>query len=85
MTSFESITNWQGVLVKVGLAQPASRAFVASVTVAGVAYLAGLPKASFRADGSMKPLAFLSPDPEATTTHFLLVPVVAAGVVYLFT
>ena len=83
--SFETVTDMHGIMVKLGLGQPISRAFVAGVVVAGVSYLAKYPKASFREDGSMKPLSFLSAEPDATTTHFLLVPVVSAGAVYLFT
>ncbi len=34
---------------------------------------------------TMKPLRWLSPEPDATTTHFLLLPVGAAVAGYLFT
>ena len=85
MTTVEVTDGVRGVLVKLGLAQPSSRAFVIGITAAGLLYLAGRPKASFREDGTMKPLRWLSPEPDATYTHFLLVPVGAAVAGYLFT
>ena len=85
MAEVAVVDDMRGVLVKVGLGQPTSRAFVVATAAAGIAYLAGFPKASFREDGSLKPLKYLSPEPDATTTHFLLVPTVAAAAAYLFT
>ena len=85
MSTVEVTEGIRGTLVKLGLAQPSSRAFVIGVTAAGLLYLAGQPKASFREDGTMKPLRWLSPEPDATTTHFLLLPVGAAVAGYLFT
>lgn len=85
MSTFEAVTDARGVLVKLGLGQPMSRAFVAGVAAAGAAFVAKYPNESFRDDGSIKPLRWLSPSPDATNTHFLLVPAVAAGAVYLFT
>lgn len=75
----------RGTLVELGLGTPSSRAFVIGVTAAGLLYLAGRPKASFREDGTMKPCRLLSPEPDATMTHFLLCPVGAAVAGYLFT
>lgn len=75
----------RGTLVELGLGTPSSRAFVIGVTAAGLLYLAGRPKASFREDGTMKPCRLLSPEPDATMTHFLLFPVGAAVAGYLFT
>ncbi len=85
MSTFERVDDLRGILVKVGLGQPVSRAFVIGTVAAGVAYIAKFPGAAFREDGSMKPLKLLSPEPDATTTHFLLVPLIAAGAAYLFT
>lgn len=85
MSTFESVTDVRGILVKLGLGQPMSRAFVAGCAAAGCAFVAKYPSESFRDDGSIKPLKWLSPSPDATNTHFLLVPVAAAGAVYLFT
>jgi hypothetical protein len=82
---FEAVTDVRGIMVRLGLAQPSSRAFVIGTAAAGVAYLARFPKQAFRDDGSMKPLSLLSSEPDATNTHFLLVPVIAAGAGYLFT
>ena len=84
MSTFESVTDVRGILVKLGLGQPTSRAFVAGVCAAGLAFVAKYPSESFREDGSIKPLKWLSPSPDATNTHFLLVPVAAAGAVCLF-
>ena len=85
MGTVQTVDDMRGVLVKLGLGQPTSRAFVVATVAAGIAYIGGLPKASFREDGSLKPLKYLSPEPDATTTHFLLVPTVAAAAAYLFT
>ena len=85
MSTVEVTEGIRGTLVKLGLAQPSSRAFVIGVTTAGLLYLAGRPKASFREDGTMKPCRLLSPEPDATITHFLLFPVSAAVAGYLFT
>lgn len=85
MGTFESVNGVAGILVKVGLGQPINRAFVAGTTAAGLAFLATFPKESFRSDGSLKPFKGLSAEVDSTYTHFLLVPVVAATAVYLFT
>ena len=85
MATFEAVTDARGILVKLGLGQPMSRAFVAGCAAATVAFAVKHPSESFREDGSIKPLKWLSPSPDATNTHFLLVPAVAAGAVYLFT
>ena len=82
---FEQVNGVRGVLVRLGLGQPSSRAFVVGAAAAGVAWFAGQPKAAFREDGSMKPFKPLSPEPDATYTHFLLVPVTAAAAAFLFT
>ena len=85
MTDLGKIKGAHGVLVHMGLGQPMSRGFVAGAVVGAVGLVAKLPSAAFREDGSMKPLALLSEDPDATNSHFLLVPVVAALAVFLFT
>ncbi len=85
MATIYTVDGIRGVLVKCGLASPSSRGFVAGVATAGVLYLAGKPAAAFREDGSMKPLAFFSPEPDATLTHFLLLPTVAVVATCLFT
>jgi len=85
MSVVETVDDVRGVLVKMKLGHPVSRAFTAAVIVGGVAFIAGLPKAAFRDNGSMRPYRRLSADPEATDAHFLLVPLVAATAVYLFT
>ena len=75
----------RGMLVQMGLGQPSSRAFVVGSIVGAGAFLAGFPAAAFREDGSMKPAKLVSHEPDATNTHFLLVPLAAAAAAYLFT
>jgi len=79
------IRGSRGVMVHMGLGQPATRAFVVGAVAGAVALAVKFPAAAFREDGSMKPLAVLSAEPDATNTHFLLVPVVAAAAAFLFT
>lgn len=79
------IRGTRGVMVHMGLGQPATRAFVVGAVAGAVALAVKFPAAAFREDGSMKPLAVLSAEPDATNTHFLLVPVVAAAAAFLFT
>ena len=81
----EEVTNIQGIMVKMGLAQPLSRAFVVGTIVAGVSFAAKYPVAAFREDGTIRPPGYLSADPEATNAHFLVLPVVAAATAFLFT
>ncbi len=85
MTEVQTVNGLRGILVKCGLAQPCSRAFVAGVTAAGLLYIAGKPNAAFREDGSMKPFNLLSSELDATTTHFLLLPSAVAIAAFLFT
>lgn len=81
----ETVDGVRGMLVKMGLAQPSSRAFVAGVTAAGLLYISGKPNAAFREDGSMKPFSLISSELDATTTHFLLLPSAVAIAAFLFT
>lgn len=74
-----------GVMVALGLGQPSARGITAASVAALAAYAFKFPRASFRQDGTMKPFKPLSPAPDATTTHFLLVPVIAGTTVFLFT
>lgn len=85
--TFETVTDLRGVAVKLGLATPTSRAFVAGTVAAGVLYAMRVPAGAFREDGSMKPLQTLSPEPDAApwSQHFVLTPSLVAGAVYLFT
>ena len=81
----ESVTTYPDMMVKLGLATPASRAFVVgSVALAGV-YLAGYPKSAFNPNGSLKPIGLGGSAPDAAKPDFLYVPVGAALVGYLFT
>ena len=80
-----TVDNTYGLLVKLGLGQPSARAVAAGAVASLVAYGFKFPTTSFRRDGTMKPMKALSAAPDATNTHFLLVPVTAATVAYLFT
>lgn len=80
----ETIEGARGVLVKIGLGQPSSRAFVAAVAVGITAYAFKLPGAAFGEDGELRPLKGLSKAPNATYAHFLAVPIVAGTACYLF-
>ena len=80
------VKGWRDVMVMFGLGKPVSRAFVAGVAAAGLAYTAGFPKAAFDDEGGMRPFALLSPGPDSVyEKHFLVVPVAVATAVYLFT
>lgn len=81
-----NIQNWQDAAVAVGLGTPTSRAFVAAVAATGILYATGYPGDAFREDGSLRPFSPLSPGPDGVlSTHFLVLPVVIAGGVFLFT
>ena len=75
----------RGILVALGLRTPIKRAFVASVLVGIVAFTAGLPKSAFTEEGELRPQRGLSRDPQATNYHFLVTPLSAGLVVFLFT
>jgi hypothetical protein len=79
------IEGTRGILVKIGLGQPVSRAFVAGTAVGLLAYALKVPQMSFDDDGEMRPLKGLSNAPTASYTHFLGVPLAAAAAFYLFT
>ena len=79
------IEGLRGVLVRVGLATPMSRAFVAGTVVGLAAYAAGYPKSAFDDRGEMRPFSLVSRAPTATTNHFLAVPLGAAAIAYVFT
>jgi len=80
------VQDWRDIAVVMGLGAPASRAFVAGVAATTLLYAAGYPKESFNEDGSMRPFAPITPGPYGVTSkHFLVIPVVVAGAVFLFT
>ena len=85
MSLIKEGNDLRGLLVQMGLGQPSSRAFVVGSIVGTAAFLSGFPAASFREDGSIKPAKLVSHEPDATNTHFLLVPLAAAAAAYLFT
>jgi len=75
----------RGVLVKMGLARPEARAFVAATAVGLVTYALGLPARSFTEEGDLRPFKGTSASPHATYTHFLALPVAAGVATYVFT
>lgn len=82
------VNNLQGLLVKVGLAQPRSRAFLAFTTTALIAYAVGYPKATFakKDDKNISPAEmFFHIDMSSPTNNFLTLPVTAAAIAYVFT
>lgn len=83
--TIESVQGLQGVLVKVGLGEPASRAFVVGVLVGVTAYAFRMPAGAFDEDGKMRPFKAISRSPDACYTHFLSVPIGAAVGAYIFT
>jgi hypothetical protein len=86
MQTQEVIEGWRGVLVSVGLGTPMSRAITVGLAAGVLSYAIKTPGAAFRRDGSLRPSALLgSPEPDATGTHFLLIPAVVAGTTFLFT
>lgn len=84
MHTVETIEGWRGVMVKIGLGSPVARGIAAASVAALLSYGFKLPRAAFRRDGTLRP-AKGSGHPDATGTHFLLVPVTAGLVVFLFT
>ena len=79
------IEGWRGVAVSVGLGTPFARATCAAVCAGVGCYACKFPRAAFRQDGSMRPHKSLSVAPDATSNHFLLMPLALATTVYLFT
>ena len=79
-----SITTKE-LLVGLRLGRPCDRAVCGAVVLGTAAYLARWPKACFTEEGELRPFKKLSAEPDATYKHFLLVPLTAAVVFYLFT
>ena len=78
----EVIESWPGVLVAMGLRTPTQRAITAALATGAISYAAKMPRASFREDGSIRPM---SGSGDSTDTHFFLAPVVVGAAVFLFT
>lgn len=73
------------LLVALGLGTPLQRGITGAVLVGTAAYLARWPAAAFTEDGELRPPKYFSPEPDATYKHFLLVPLTAGAVFFLFT
>jgi hypothetical protein len=85
MSTFAEVEGARGLLVKMGLGEPKSRAFVAGGLAAAILFATTTPKAAFTDEGEMRPWSVLSPHPSATQVHFLVYPLGVAAAVYLFT
>ena len=83
--TIEVVDSLPALLVKMGLGTQRSRACVGAAVASLVAYAFKMPSCAFRKDGTLKPYAPVSFEPDATHAHFLLVPVVAAGICYYCT
>jgi hypothetical protein len=78
------VEGLRGIMVQNGLATPVSRAFVAGTAAGLAAYAVKWPRNAFDEEGQMRPLSWVSKDPKATTSHFLVVPMGTAVLAYLF-
>ena len=86
MAQVEVVETWQHMLSKMGLKNPSARAFVAGVAVTSVLYFAGYPKEAWDEEGNMRPFYPLSQGPDCVCRkHFLVIPTVVTGAVFLFT
>ena len=80
------IEGWRGVMVAAGLGTPAKRAVTVVLAVGALAYTFKYPNAAFRPDGTMRPAtATGSRAADATDRHFLLIPLAAGVLTYVFT
>ena len=79
------VEGLRGIMVQAGLATPSSRAFVAGTVAGLLAYGLRWPGNAFDEGGQMRPLKMVSSAPTATNNHFLVVPVGAAVLAYVFT
>ena len=85
MPEVDGSISTKELLIGLRLGRPCDRAVCGAVIVGTAAYLARWPKACFTEEGELRPFKKLSPEPDATYKHFLLVPLTAAVVFYLFT
>lgn len=85
MEAGDLIEGPRGVLVRVGLARPEARAFVAAVAVGITAYAFRLPPSAFTEEDQLRPFKLTSKSPHATYAHFLAVPLTAGALTYVFT
>lgn len=80
MEGAEVVTDWRGIMVKMGMQYPSRRAFVAFVFAAGLLYVAGLPRAAFDEEGNIKRFAPINVGPDdVRCKHFLVAPVCCAA------
>ena len=79
----ETVQTYPDMMVKLGMATPAARAFTAGSFVATVAYLSGFPSGAFQS-GQLKPLRAAGGGVGAGA-QFLYLPLGVAAAAYLFT
>jgi hypothetical protein len=78
-----SVKTVRDILVTVGLGTPTRRAAAVLGISLGLAYVARKPIGAFTEDGSMRPFKPIAPEhPDATYTHFLVVPVALAAATF---
>ena len=85
MDQTPKIEGARGVLVWAGLGNPGARGLLGAVAIGSLAYAIGQPSCCFDDEGRLRPLKCVSNAPEATNAHFLLIPIVAGGIVALVT
>lgn len=81
----ETVNTYPDLMVKLGLATPLSRAFLAGTIAAGLAYIGRYPSSAFGTNGALKPIGLFSREPGAGNAEFLYVPVGVTFAAYLLT
>lgn len=79
------INGFRGMMVYLGLGSPIQRAIVAGALASGISYVAKMPRDAFDEDGRLKKWAPMSIGEDTTDTHFLMCPLAAAALVFVFT
>lgn len=85
MATVQTVNTYPDMMVKLGLATPASRAFLMGTVAAGLAYIGKYPASAFGANGALKPIGLFSREPGAGNAEFLYLPAGVALAAYLFT
>ena len=70
MSEGDVIKGIPGMLVKLGMATPMSRAFVAASLTGVAAYGLGMPRGAFDEDGELRPLRGLAMSPHEEISEF---------------
>lgn len=75
--------TYRDLCVGLNCATPGRRAFVAAGVIGVVALAIKQPSGAFTKEGAIRPWKVMSNDPEATHSHFLILPAAAAVVALL--